>query len=551
MKSLQYFLLVIFLSISLVHGKNFCERFNNHGKDDILHFTNPDMADIEFGTQQQFKSLHCCVKGYSHMMWYKDNKPYPWKGNDPDETFMEHDNGNQTLTFLYLLDRNSGYYTCVGTNGTHNISHTKELLVKPATFTEKPFQTATPHCQDVMRLPGDNVTFYCEFYFGYGGSDDRMLYWVKMNKTGNYWIEDLDNSTYGTEMLYRDKNETMGTYLYITNIKSTTYATYLVTASNQPGSVEVPVKLTYGDPDGYGELNSWLYLSFIIGLGIIILMLPFLVIGYCRFKLDIKLIYKYNFRKVKDTGDKKYDIFISHSGSEKDFPYVKYVLMKYLENKYGFKLCVEERDFLAGNAIADNVVESIEDSRSCIIVLTPDYLTSNWSPFQFNVALERSLKLHNHLIIIIARELPSEVDMKHWKSLKHVIGVTRSLKWKEGNLSSQEKFWKKLLLQLPKSPKGRPNVRKDLSENTITHSSSEQNLLGRQFSTSGESGYSGSPTDDKPWNPLAHARSESVESQQSAFTGSQSDITVSVEEGKMTTVQSEEVPANAHGSNSC
>jgi len=305
-----YLVLVFTLTLFSVDGKNFCERFSHNGKDGVLNFTNPDMADIEFGTQQQFKEMHCCAKGYSHMMWYKNNQPYPWKLTDPDETYMEGDYGNQTLTFQHLLTRDSDYYTCVASNGTHTISHTKQLLVKPMQFTEKPIQTATPHCQDVKRLPGGNVTFYCEFYFGYGEGQDDMLFWYKINKTDGevtyFWMEELNNNTYRTEFIYRDKNETKGTYLYISNITSVEYATYMVKAVNLHGDVEVPIKLTYGDPNGVTEWQYILgYPGVMIALGVIILLIPVIIVGYCKFKLDVKLIWKYKFARSKETGKSK------------------------------------------------------------------------------------------------------------------------------------------------------------------------------------------------------------------------------------------------------
>ncbi|XP_070538560.1 interleukin-1 receptor accessory protein-like 1 [Ptychodera flava] len=491
----------VLIFVTFSEGVKTCDQYNDKAKDKTLTFTNPDMGDLEFGTVTQYKAMSCCASGYTSMIWYKGSVPYPWKGIDPAETYMENLNGNQTLKFQYLKDKQAGNYTCSASNGTHSINHTKTLWVEPMQFMDKPKELNSKRCRDYSRLHGGNVTFYCEFYFGYGGDEDKMIYWIKENKTGEYDVEtQLDNTTYITNWKPRDKMQTIGSYLYIYDIQSSSYADYTVYAQNGYGTEVVSLKLSYGDPnpEPFIKENTVLFIITIAVSSTVVLTLIILAVGI-KYRLNLQLIYKYHISKAEENGeDKKYDVFISHSGTDDDFRFVKYVLMQYLENQCKFKLCVEERDFLAGNAIADNVVESIEASKSWIIILTPDYLTAHWSSFQFHVALEQSLKLRSNLVIVLAKELPEDANTDHMKALGHVISVTKCLKWQPDDVGKTRKFWKKLLLQLPKSAAGRSSVLKAISEQqdepvTSVCEPDCERLLSQQ---SIESGYSGSPTTD-------------------------------------------------------
>ncbi len=63
--------------------------------------------------------------------------------------------------------------------------------------------------------------------------------------------------------------------------------------------------------------------------------------------------------------------------SQRDFPWVKNVFMdnimqqKFnLERKYGFRLLIAQRDWLAGRTIRYNIAQSIATSRRAIIILS-------------------------------------------------------------------------------------------------------------------------------------------------------------------------------------
>ena len=58
----------------------------------------------------------------------------------------------------------------------------------------------------------------------------------------------------------------------------------------------------------------------------------------------------------------KYDALISYSSADGDRQWVHLQLVKELEEKYGFRLCVHQRDFRAGEPIVDNITKAIQFS---------------------------------------------------------------------------------------------------------------------------------------------------------------------------------------------
>ena len=48
----------------------------------------------------------------------------------------------------------------------------------------------------------------------------------------------------------------------------------------------------------------------------------------------------------------------------------------------GARLCLHHRDFAPGKTIFENIVYSLEMSKSCVIILSKDYAKSEWCRFE-------------------------------------------------------------------------------------------------------------------------------------------------------------------------
>uniref|UniRef100_K1QC90 Toll-like receptor 13 n=1 Tax=Magallana gigas TaxID=29159 RepID=K1QC90_MAGGI len=65
-------------------------------------------------------------------------------------------------------------------------------------------------------------------------------------------------------------------------------------------------------------------------------------------------------------------------------------MAKELENK-GFKVRIHDRDFIPGVDIAENITIAIHNSRRIILIMTSDFLKSQWCMFELNMARMESL----------------------------------------------------------------------------------------------------------------------------------------------------------------
>ncbi|MBD2126870.1 toll/interleukin-1 receptor domain-containing protein [Microcoleus sp. ZQ-A2] len=74
-----------------------------------------------------------------------------------------------------------------------------------------------------------------------------------------------------------------------------------------------------------------------------------------------------------------YDVFISYS--HKDSAWVQGTLLAKLES-HGFKVCIDFRDFPGGSTSIRNMEKAVLESKRVILVLTKNYLKSEWGEFE-------------------------------------------------------------------------------------------------------------------------------------------------------------------------
>ena len=89
------------------------------------------------------------------------------------------------------------------------------------------------------------------------------------------------------------------------------------------------------------------------------------------------------FNRFPEDWNLHYDVFISYSVHDKDF--VEGTLWHQLENE-SYSCCVHTRDFVVGDAILDQILKAVGESRRTIIVLSPEYAASTWTKLEFQAA---------------------------------------------------------------------------------------------------------------------------------------------------------------------
>jgi hypothetical protein len=65
-----------------------------------------------------------------------------------------------------------------------------------------------------------------------------------------------------------------------------------------------------------------------------------------------------------------------------------------------FSGCIADRDFTPAVSILDNIVEAIHSSYKIILVLTDQFVSSQWCKYEADQAIIRSLRLPNSSCVI-------------------------------------------------------------------------------------------------------------------------------------------------------
>ncbi|CAO2607978.1 Interleukin-18 receptor 1, partial [Lemmus lemmus] len=171
------------------------------------------------------------------------------------------------------------------------------------------------------------------------------------------------------------------------------------------------------------------------------------------YKVDLVLFYRRLAERDETLTDgKTYDAFVSYlkecqpeNGEEHSFAVE--TLPRVLEEQFGYKLCIFERDVLPGGAVVDEIQSLIEKSRRLIIVLSKSYLTNE-------TRLELESGLHEALVerkikIILIEFTPAGSFTFLPPSLK-LLKPCRVLKWQaDKSLPHNSRFWKNLLYLMP------------------------------------------------------------------------------------------------------
>lgn len=168
-----------------------------------------------------------------------------------------------------------------------------------------------------------------------------------------------------------------------------------------------------------------------------------------RRRLVFMLKIVHYFQQYEDDDGKMYDAFVSYKSCPRDEEFVLHQLFPRLEGEFKFKLCMHFRDFIPGEAIANNIVTAIENSRRTIMILSPEYVQSEWCRMEYQKAQHEMLKLKHKIIPIVLADLSEVKNID--RNLKSIINSVTYLEWPgQENTRKTERFWKKLELSLPK-----------------------------------------------------------------------------------------------------
>lgn len=209
----------------------------------------------------------------------------------------------------------------------------------------------------------------------------------------------------------------------------------------------------------------------VLTLCIVILVLLTLVLSFVfRDPVRVWLYSRYGVRlcsfrataaKQFEDRDKLYDGFVCYS--PKDEEWVVQALAAELEPK--FQLCLHYRDLPHTAYIqhtAPAVLEAAEASRRVILVLTRNFLQTEWSRFELRQALHEALKGRVFKLVILEEGPLPEAELD--PELRLYLKTADRIRWAE------KRFWEKLRYAMPSvEPRGKinANYRRNINNYTI------------------------------------------------------------------------------------
>ncbi|EEB11359.1 toll, putative [Pediculus humanus corporis] len=177
---------------------------------------------------------------------------------------------------------------------------------------------------------------------------------------------------------------------------------------------------------------------------------------YSRF--GVRLFYK-STELDRDDRDKLFDAFVSYSS--KDEAWVAEELAPMLEHgDPSYKLCLHYRDFPVNAFIADTIVQAVESSRRTIMVLSENFIKSEWCRFEFKSAHHQVLRdRRKRLIVVLLGEVPQK-DLD--PDIRLYLKTNTYLQW------GDKLFWEKLRFALPDVPNNQ-RTRSSMRNSNLNH----------------------------------------------------------------------------------
>lgn len=186
---------------------------------------------------------------------------------------------------------------------------------------------------------------------------------------------------------------------------------------------------------------SWLlYVG--IAVGAILIVVIIIVVRFCT-QIQVACHKRYGLRivpQLQPTKGKTYDAFICYSRNNEHW--VMRTLVPTLENKSPpYRLCIHHRDSKAGANFADTLVNCIKQSQVTVLVLSEDFMNSDWCLLEFSSAHQSVLKTFSNKVIPILLEDISPHYMT--SEMKSIMKSNRPIQVTDPN------FWDKLYYALP------------------------------------------------------------------------------------------------------
>ncbi|XP_063632591.1 toll-like receptor 3 isoform X1 [Cydia splendana] len=144
---------------------------------------------------------------------------------------------------------------------------------------------------------------------------------------------------------------------------------------------------------------------------------------------------------IDDSRIFNYDVFVSYCNDDRGW--ILDHLLPHLETDCGVSVCLHERDFQVGLSILENIVSCMDRSRSIMLIISKEFLLSQWCQFEMHLAQHRLLETRREdLILVLLEEIPRRLR----PTTLHYLMLTKTYIVYPGEAGDGAKkdFWKRL-----------------------------------------------------------------------------------------------------------
>ncbi|XP_052777288.1 protein eyes shut homolog [Mya arenaria] len=207
----------------------------------------------------------------------------------------------------------------------------------------------------------------------------------------------------------------------------------------------------------------WVYwVPGVCGFLLVALVILLVIMPYFLWRRRVILVMKlvHYFKGYEDDDDSKWDAFISYKSNTPDEDFVVHTLFPKLTLELGFSVNVHFKDFTPGEEITNNIIHAVENSRRTILIVSPNYLASNFAKFEWQTAQQRMLERRHRIIPILLEDVSSYHESMD-PNLRQILASVTYIEWPHDETATQkktDKFWKRIELSMPKKKQKRTEI---------------------------------------------------------------------------------------------
>ncbi|KAK1327686.1 hypothetical protein QTO34_012831 [Cnephaeus nilssonii] len=394
-------------------------------------------------------SIHCpslsCQGGAPspELTWYQNGRLLSEQRSNP-------------LQLDVIYDYHQGTYACDYTQADGVGAWTVRAVVQVKTIVKN--TTLKPDilepAQDTLEVElGKPLTLNCTARFGFEEHFTPVLRWYSKDSGQEREIPTEE----GRSVKAAVEAEVIQRTVHLDRVaQSDLHKTFICFAQNSLGNASQPLQL---------RGKKGVVLLYVL-LGTIAALAGALVVGALLFTYWIEVLLLCRTARTRTRRSGEFDAFISYakwsaSESEPASPVSEDRLAlklfpEVLENKYGYTLCLLERDVAPGGVYTEDIVSIIKKSRRGIFILSPNYVNG---PSVFELQAAVSLALDDQTLkLILVKFCPFQEPESLPDLVRKALRVLPTVTWRGlKSAPPNSRFWTRMRYHMPvRNPTGLP-----------------------------------------------------------------------------------------------